>query len=92
MYFDQVHFFDVNDSKSVTGGSCVFYAALFVLFVIICCQMFYFDHFCFLYVIDSKFWHWRFLRLRRCFIYVFYLNCHYYLMFKGFGLIMFGLF
>ena len=44
----------MNDSKSVTGGSCVFYAAFFVLFVIICCQMFYVDHVCFLYVIDSN--------------------------------------
>ena len=30
--------FDVIDSKSATGGSCVFYATLFVLFVIMCCS------------------------------------------------------
>ena len=32
-----LYLFYVVDSKSVTGGSFVFDAALFVLFVIICC-------------------------------------------------------
>ena len=53
----------------------LFYLALFV---VKCCILIMFVVLCDCF----KFWHWQFLRLRHCFIYVFYLNCHSYLMIK----------